>query len=432
MRKIFIIVLGIIFTVVAIILLPFILGLFTKDIDPIDDSDLNLQVISIPDEDNAYFDLIKIEDAIYEPKEKVKEIQDMISGKMWDEKLAEEIISSNQRAFEYFSEASRKPKFQDPVLSNPKNINPSMVLPSLNSWRTMSGYSSIKALYLSKQGKENEAIYEALSSVYIGQKIQESQATLIEYLIAIVMKEGGLETVQNIIALSNLNSDELKKYAQNLDQFYKNENGFISTIKGEYYMQSIIVDALVNGDTEVLQTYTEEQSRDISQKLKNNYYFRPNKTKALFAEYARKNIENVNKFCNNIQDVDIKMQVPPSYLKAYFSENLIGKIFHDITAINLSSANIKRCNEDSLISATQAIIAIKAYENDNGDYPSSLEQLVPDYLSSIPLDYFDGNPLRYSKEDKILYSIGEDLKDTGGSNGDDWKKMPDPTFKINF
>ncbi len=85
MRKIFKIALGLIFIVIAIILLPFILGLFTKDIDPIDDSDLSLQIISISDKDNAYFDLIKIEDVLYEPKEKAKEIQDMINGKMWEE-----------------------------------------------------------------------------------------------------------------------------------------------------------------------------------------------------------------------------------------------------------------------------------------------------------------------------------------------------------
>lgn len=268
--------------------------------------------------------------------------------------------------------------------------------------------------------------------MYIGQKIQESQANLIEYLTAIVMKEIGLETAQTIIASSALNNSELKKYSSDTDQFYKNESGFIATVKGEYYMQSSIVDALVNGDTEMFPSYLEEQSKYISQKLKNSYYFRPNKTKNLFASYARERIGNTDKFCNNIKNVDIQMQAPSSYAEVYLSENIIGKILHDITAISLSPVNTKKCNEDSLVSATQAIIAIKAYKNDNGDYPRSLEQLVPDYLSSVPLDYFDGNPLRYSKEDKILYSIGEDLKDEGGSAGEDWKKMPDPTFKIDF
>ncbi|MCK4524808.1 MAG: hypothetical protein KAU07_00005, partial [Candidatus Andersenbacteria bacterium] len=186
------------------------------------------------------------------------------------------------------------------------------------------------------------------------------------------------------------------------------------------------------GDTEILQSYTEEQSQDIAQRLKNNYYFKLNKTKAIFAEYARKNIKNANEFCNNIQNIDIQMLAPSSYLELYLTENAIGKILHDVTVTSLSSVNIKKCEEDSLVSATQVLIAIKAYQNDNGDYPDSLEQLVPNYLLSVPLDYFDGSSLRYSKENKILYSIGRDLKDNGGSIGEDWKKMPDPTFKINF
>lgn len=84
----------------------------------------------------------------------------MIDGKMWDEKLAEEIIFNNQKAFEYFSIAAHKPKFQDPILANPENIDLGMVLPPLNSWRIISGYSSIRALYLSKQGKDKEAMQE--------------------------------------------------------------------------------------------------------------------------------------------------------------------------------------------------------------------------------------------------------------------------------
>ena len=432
MKKISYLILSIVILIVIFILLPSIFNLFTKDIDLIDDSDLSLQIISIPDEDNAYFDLIKMKDVIYEPEKGSKNIIDMIDQKIWDEKLAEEIVSRNQEAFEYFSKAVHKPKFQNPVFADPENINPNIVLSSLTYWRRMAQFSSIKALYLSKQGKDKEAIDEALNSVYIGQKIQESQVSLLGYLVAISMKETGLETVQRVITSSNLSTEELKKYAKDMNQFYKNEEGFIVTIKGEYHIQSLIIDALVSGNTEALQFYSEEQSQDISKKLNNNYYFRPNQTKALFASYARKRIENVNKFCNNIEDIEIQMQAPSSYIEMHLSENIIGKILHDTIAISLSPVNTKKCEEDSLVSATQGLIAMKAYQNDNGDHPDLLEQLVPNYLSSVPLDYFDGNFLRYSKEDKILYSVGKDLKDTGGSTGEDWHKMPDPTFKINF
>lgn len=47
-------------------------------------------------------------------------------------------------------------------------------------------------------------------------------------------------------------------------------------------------------------------------------------------------------------------------------------------------------------------------------------------------DSFDNDILKYSQKKKIFYSVGEDMNDEGGSTGSDWRKMPDPTFKINF
>ena len=45
----------------------------------------------------------------------------------------------------------------------------------------------------------------------------------------------------------------------------------------------------------------------------------------------------------------------------------------------------------------------------------SLESLVPKYINSIPLDPYDGQPFKYSKSKAIVYSVGKDLKDSGGS-----------------
>jgi hypothetical protein len=63
-------------------------------------------------------------------------------------------------------------------------------------------------------------------------------------------------------------------------------------------------------------------------------------------------------------------------------------------------------------------IALKRYHQANsGDYPRTLDQLVPRFLSEIPVDPFDGKPLRYRRETKdrfMLYSIARDGIDDGG------------------
>ena len=41
--------------------------------------------------------------------------------------------------------------------------------------------------------------------------------------------------------------------------------------------------------------------------------------------------------------------------------------------------------------------------------------LCPDYLTAVPTDPFDGQPFRYVLKRKIVYSVGEDLQNDGGS-----------------
>jgi hypothetical protein len=64
-------------------------------------------------------------------------------------------------------------------------------------------------------------------------------------------------------------------------------------------------------------------------------------------------------------------------------------------------------------------IALKRYELRHGRPPASLAALVPDFLAAPPSDLMDGQPLRYrlnSDGSFVLYSVGEDLHDDGGSD----------------
>jgi hypothetical protein len=75
---------------------------------------------------------------------------------------------------------------------------------------------------------------------------------------------------------------------------------------------------------------------------------------------------------------------------------------------------IKRCAEDTALAATQTLIALRAYQQDNNRLPEGLNDLVPAYLASIPTDSFGGKPIRYSRAHKLVYSTGaEGAMDAG-------------------
>ena len=61
--------------------------------------------------------------------------------------------------------------------------------------------------------------------------------------------------------------------------------------------------------------------------------------------------------------------------------------------------------------AVRVAIAIKRWQLQHpGQIPAKLEDLVPQYLTSIPADPWDGSPLRWSAADQIVYAVGPEWK----------------------
>jgi hypothetical protein len=78
-----------------------------------------------------------------------------------------------------------------------------------------------------------------------------------------------------------------------------------------------------------------------------------------------------------------------------------------------------------------AAIAARQFEQKHGQLPDSLAALVPEFLPAVPTDPFDGKALRFQITDEglVLYSIGRDRKDDGGSDPD-LKGEPDIAVRL--
>jgi hypothetical protein len=98
-----------------------------------------------------------------------------------------------------------------------------------------------------------------------------------------------------------------------------------------------------------------------------------------------------------------------------FGPNGDGDFYAMLTASTWDKVDLCRCRAGSFASAGQALIALRTYQLDHGDLPATLDALVPEYLSRVPADGYDDAPLRYSRERKLLWSIGDDLEDDGGT-----------------
>ncbi len=68
--------------------------------------------------------------------------------------------------------------------------------------------------------------------------------------------------------------------------------------------------------------------------------------------------------------------------------------------------------------ANEALIvcALERYHIVHGEYPETLDTLIPQFIQTIPHDLIGGQPLKYrrEKEEFVLYSVGWNQKDDGG------------------
>lgn len=70
-------------------------------------------------------------------------------------------------------------------------------------------------------------------------------------------------------------------------------------------------------------------------------------------------------------------------------------------------------------------LALELYRRQHGDWPSRLQQLVPEHLSAVPVDPYSNGSLAYRRDgaDFLLYSVGPDGRDDGCRKSNDPREV---------
>jgi hypothetical protein len=96
-----------------------------------------------------------------------------------------------------------------------------------------------------------------------------------------------------------------------------------------------------------------------------------------------------------------------------------------VTVPNFSRALEVAVRNQTAMNQAALVCALERYRLAHGQYPESLEQLVPDLVQKLPRDLVGGQPLKYRRTQDgkfLLYSIGWNEKDDSGDpdkqNGD--------------
>ncbi len=367
----------------------------------------------VPDEDNAalicktVLTLLQVEEG-KQINKIVRELESFSDISKWTDEQKQQISQivnsrDTQYVYELIEEASRKPK---------SNFNynygegPNLLAPELTYMRTAVRLICAKALLEADSGKVSEAFDTLLGGLKFSNHLKD-EPLLISQLIRIACDNIIMDCIKSIADSKEIPAEETNSI---MDELYIHQNiePFIKSMDGERVAFGMwVFERILQGKTKDLEALTFGACS-------------PPAPLAMLISFLGKPVFEKDFVCyltliSKAQDsynipyynkVNGQNEVIPKY--CILSNKLlpaIGRIREKVAAYQ---ANIDVCRIG---------LALKIYKAKNGTYPEKLENLVPEFLSEVPIDPFSGKSLKYSSYGNSfkLYSIGPNMRDDFGT-----------------
>ena len=422
--------------VAAFYLMPSILTAIDPHDDPLsDDSQVRLQAVSVPNEDNGFFDLSAVTDEmIFEPRGGfLLDYADYKNPVEWNQQEVDETLAQSAVALALFDLAVAKSHFQIPDYADPENISLETKIYPMSNWRIIARVQAIKALSLSRANRPDEALREAVKINKLGHQIIVGHNSMIGTLVGISIQQLGSETILRILPFGTPSTEVLAEVRNTLKNSSDNVEGYRDAFRGEYTNIANTIQESINQELDENIQYLVDEgevSRSYADFVKYGYYYKPNQTQNLYINLHKQEIEAIGTKCD-LDELGQELQSNIGEIssgKIVFTENAIGKMLYSLTGLALSSVLEKGCENDLIARVAEIQLALREYKSEHNILLNDYQPL----FSTSPLDPFDHQPIRYNANKRILYSVGPNKKDVGGSTGDDWTQMENPTFEIKF
>lgn len=391
--------------------------LATRDIPPPDTSDLVLERPIVPPEENAYTYFLAATNTLYWPTNSDL-VGDYLDGKPVDDAFVQDVIARNSETIAMIEKG-----LKCRICLTPEVTDFALPVPYPGSLRDIGRVMAAKTRQSRLAAKYTDSTRSCISLMQFGHLVQDGARDPVNYLVGIViLSHGVLEAIE--LARDGKNApEELWRLSETLARLGPLERSLVTTWKGEYKAAVTAIDQL---SVTNLFSGNRGENRVIVFLLKNkvtrSYLFQPNRTKALFADHCRNMISNAPLCYGDMKLSDGNIVFAPrgtstKGTKPGLSQthNAIGKL---ICAVLIPAHNKileLTCRTECSVAASRLILACNFYDRANGRLPDSLQLLVPKYLPVIPPDPFDGKPFKYLPSKGVVYSVGKDLKDSGGS-----------------
>jgi len=402
------------------------------DISPPDTKDLVPERMALPPEQNAYTYFNEATNVFYWPTNAFPLVDDYLDGSNVDAAVVEGILARNATTLEAIEKGLKCRKCFVSELTN--SYTPT---PYLGTWKEIGKVMALKTRHDRLAGRYAEATRTCISLLQFADMIQRDAEGILHYLVGAVLLELDLIQAQDLARDKSIPQNELTRLSEALASLGPFDRGFVRAIKVEYRGLANNVDGIRDGKFGIDDPGVAEQAM-WAWKWIPSYLFQPNRTKATFANLYRTTITNASLPYASIDHQDIKeiLGLKGGTAMLVSRPNVLGRMLFGCMLPALDNTLEFKCRAECNVAATRLIIACNTYERKEGKLPDSLQSLVPVYLPAVPNDPFDGKPFRYSSSKGIVYSVGKDLKDSGGSTNTPYSyagfwRAEDAVFEIN-
>lgn len=411
-----------ILTSLVILILAAIYLLYFHDAAPQDDRDMMPPATPAPTEAShnplePFFsalkaDRISLQDALPQP---IKKFEPGSSGK------AREFLDAHPASLQAFADLMKT----DPatwrwtfsqtenMVENHKSTPLGMVGPIVNTM-------ILKARIMAEDGHHADAVQSLLEVLRFGHALEQTPGTdLLAQLVTSIIQANAIPALESVLANKGTDAVYLSRVQQTLASLESRRLDYQASMKVEHAQVKTTFRYFKSGKL------PEHSSGSLAKTPDRSYpgwvvpLNKPNMTAASQLAFERPIMSALDtSWVGALQAAKKLDDMRRAEVSSHFfwlDLNLYGKSYLATFVYPGKMLLERKAEAVARLRQMVIVLALRRHELEQGKLPASLQELVPQYLETVPMDPFDDKPMRWNPSLQSVYSVYRDFNDDGGT-----------------
>ena len=383
---------------------------------PADDAEFAVARPEVAPEENAFTYFLAATNLLVETTN-AQLVADFLAGRAPDGAELRALVASNSACFAQVKRGTECAVCRFPL---PPSFFDSE-FPYFNPWLKIGRLLAVRSRQARLDGRWAEAVVDAWTVARLGGLVADNAESMMHYLVGVAIAGEGFEQILALATDPAVPADDLRVLAAGLDQLGPYDAGLVRALKMEALYAAELVAGFASGRIDWIDLIAfgnRNGARDWRQRLfaavlRSPYFFRPQATLRAVREKYRQAIRDAA-WPYAQADATEEPKFGQSLLQL-LRPNSIGEFFRRMVVMPARMTLENKCRAESLLAGAKLAVACSRFQRKQGRWPETLPELVPEFLAEVPRDPFDGEPFRYSAEKGLVWSVGKNLTDEGGS-----------------